>query len=204
MKRNQKGVTLISLVITIVVMLIIAGAAIATLGGDNGLITRARMSRYSSTEAEVIERMTTGFNTVFAEVSTRTAIEVGHQPSAHKFEYVPLLIEDLGGAGDVNDLTIYQDPESDDYDNNYDPIPNLQDGKYNLFFVGDTLAIVFKDATFALAVPTSATYPDNYPVTTTTEELDYPVDSQYAMLVGQLVFTKSSVSFVEPIKTVMK
>lgn len=198
MKRNQRGVTLISLVITIVVMLIIAGAAIATLGGDNGLITRARMSRYSSTEAEVIERMTTGFNTVFAEVNTRTAIEVGHQPSVHKEEYVPLLIEDLGGAGDVNDLTAQtKDNPSTAYDDIKD---DLEDSKYNLYFNGDTLVIVYKDPTFALPVPTDST---SYPVETVTPTPDYPVDSQYAMLVGQLVFTKSSVSFIEPIKTVM-
>lgn len=199
MKRNQKGVTLISLVITIVVMLIIAGAAIATLGGDNGLITRARMSRYSSSEAEVIERMTTGFNTVFAEVNKRTAIEVGHQPSEYKEEYVPLLIEDLGGEGAVNDLT---DETKDEPSTTYESIKDqLQDDKYNLYFNGDTLVIVYKDATFALGVPTTST---TYPVETITTSTEFPVDSQYSMLVGQFVFTKSSVSFIEPIKTVMK
>lgn len=197
MKRNQKGVTLISLVITIVVMLIIAGAAIATLGGDNGLITRARMSRYSSSEAEVIERMTTGFNTVFAEVNTRTAIEVGHQPSEYKEEYVPLLIEDLGGA--VNDLT---DETKDEPSTTYESIKaKLKDDKYNLYFNGNTLVILYKDATFALGVPTTST---TYPVQTISTSTEFPVDSQYSMLVGQFVFTKSSVSFIEPIKTVMK
>lgn len=199
MKRNQKGVTLISLVITIVVMLIIAGAAIATLGGDNGLITRARMSRYSALEAEVVERMTTGFNTVFAEVNTNTAIEVGHQPSEHiKDDYVPLLIEDLGGDDAVKDLT--------DQDKSTITVDDFEEGKYTLYLDGDTLVIVYKDPTFALPVPTSATGP-NTPVPSTTQsvdDIDYPIDSQYAMLVGQFVFTKSSVSFIEPIKTVMK
>ena len=39
--KNQKGITLIALVITIVVLLILAGITIATLTGDNGIITRA-------------------------------------------------------------------------------------------------------------------------------------------------------------------
>ena len=38
MKSNSKGITLIALVITIIVLLILAGITIATLTGDNGII----------------------------------------------------------------------------------------------------------------------------------------------------------------------
>ena len=38
---NKKGITLIALVITIIVLLILAGVTIATLTGDNGVLTRA-------------------------------------------------------------------------------------------------------------------------------------------------------------------
>ena len=42
MKRaKQKGITLIALVITIVVLLILAAVSIATLTGQNGILTRA-------------------------------------------------------------------------------------------------------------------------------------------------------------------
>lgn len=37
MKSNSKGITLIALVITIIVLLILAGITIATLTGDNGI-----------------------------------------------------------------------------------------------------------------------------------------------------------------------
>ena len=40
-KNNQYGITLIALVITIIVLLILAGVSIATLTGDNGILTRA-------------------------------------------------------------------------------------------------------------------------------------------------------------------
>lgn len=40
--RNQKGITLIALVITIIVLLILAGVSIATLTGDNGLLTKSQ------------------------------------------------------------------------------------------------------------------------------------------------------------------
>ena len=38
--KNKKGITLIALVITIVVLLILAGVSIATLTGPNGLLTK--------------------------------------------------------------------------------------------------------------------------------------------------------------------
>ncbi len=40
-KRKTKGITLIALVITIIVLLILAGVSIATLTGENGILTRA-------------------------------------------------------------------------------------------------------------------------------------------------------------------
>ena len=41
MFKEQKGVTLIALVITIIVLLILAGVSIAFLTGDNGIITKS-------------------------------------------------------------------------------------------------------------------------------------------------------------------
>lgn len=48
MKRKEKGITLIALVVTIVVLLILAGVSIATLFGDNGILNRANDSRSQS------------------------------------------------------------------------------------------------------------------------------------------------------------
>ena len=42
--KNQKGITLIALVITIIVLLILAGVAIAMLSGDNGILNNASKS----------------------------------------------------------------------------------------------------------------------------------------------------------------
>ena len=38
-KENQKGITLIALVITIIVLLILASVSISMLTGDNGILT---------------------------------------------------------------------------------------------------------------------------------------------------------------------
>lgn len=41
MLRNQKGITLVALVVTIIVLLILAGVSISMVAGDNGIATRA-------------------------------------------------------------------------------------------------------------------------------------------------------------------
>lgn len=51
MKQNkEKGITLIALVITIIVLLILAGVAIATLTGDNGVLTKAASAKEKQKE----------------------------------------------------------------------------------------------------------------------------------------------------------
>ena len=57
MQKNSKGITLIALVITIIVLLILAGVVIATLTGDNGILTQAGNAKDKTTEAESIERV---------------------------------------------------------------------------------------------------------------------------------------------------
>ena len=49
--KNQKGITLLVLVITIVVLLILAGVTIATLNGENGILTRAQEAKEKTEEA---------------------------------------------------------------------------------------------------------------------------------------------------------
>ena len=54
MKRNKaNGITLIALVITIIVLLILAGVAIATLTGDNGVLTKAVLAKEATRGGEV-------------------------------------------------------------------------------------------------------------------------------------------------------
>ena len=42
---NNKGITLIALVVTIVVLLIITGVSVSMFTGDNGIIKNARKSK---------------------------------------------------------------------------------------------------------------------------------------------------------------
>lgn len=43
--KNQKGVTLVALVVTIIVLLILAGVSVAMLTGDNGILTQANSAK---------------------------------------------------------------------------------------------------------------------------------------------------------------
>ena len=58
MKRNiqNKGITLIALVITIIVLLILAGVSIAMLTGENGILTQAQTSKERTEIAEAKEQ----------------------------------------------------------------------------------------------------------------------------------------------------
>ena len=56
MKQAQnKGITLIALVITIIVLLILAAISIATLTGDNGILTKANEAKDETRGASVEE-----------------------------------------------------------------------------------------------------------------------------------------------------
>ena len=56
-EMKEKGITLIALVITIIVLLILAGVTIATLTGDNGILTKATESKDKTEEGEEEEKV---------------------------------------------------------------------------------------------------------------------------------------------------
>ena len=50
-KQNNRGITLIALVITIIVVLILAGVSISMLTGQNGILTQAQNAKKATEEA---------------------------------------------------------------------------------------------------------------------------------------------------------
>ncbi|CDB32213.1 unknown [Clostridium sp. CAG:575] len=53
--KEQKGITLVALVITIIILLILAGISIATLTGENGLFKRAKDAKNNTVDAQNAE-----------------------------------------------------------------------------------------------------------------------------------------------------
>ena len=67
MKNNQKGITLVALVITIIVLLILAGVTIAALSGENGILTRSSQSAKETKVGNAKEIVTNAYNSAVAE-----------------------------------------------------------------------------------------------------------------------------------------
>ena len=92
-KKAERGITLIALVITIIVLLILAGVTIATLTGDNGILTKAG--------------------------DAKTSTEIGDEKEKVELSAVGALAKDNGGKikrDYLNDeLTSYIGTEGTDY-----------------------------------------------------------------------------------------
>lgn len=56
-KKYEKGITLVALVVTIVVLLILAGVSIGTVIGDNGIITKAKEAETKTKEGQAKDEM---------------------------------------------------------------------------------------------------------------------------------------------------
>ena len=57
MKRKERGITLIALVITIIVLLILAGVAISMLSGENGILKKATEAKTKTEEKSIEEQI---------------------------------------------------------------------------------------------------------------------------------------------------
>ena len=65
--KNEIGITLIALIVTIIVLLILAAVSIATLTGENGILTRANESKTQTEIGEEEEAIKLAYNGVMAD-----------------------------------------------------------------------------------------------------------------------------------------
>ena len=95
-KRQVKGITLIALVVTIIVLLILAGVAITLTVGDNGLFIRAEIASKEYTIAEIQEELTFAIQDVIMD-----AIEKGQSATiddmVNALEKIGADATDIGG-----------------------------------------------------------------------------------------------------------
>ncbi len=64
--KNNKGITLIALVVTIIVLLILAGVSIAMLTGNNGILAQSKTAKTDTEKAEAVERINLALNAALA------------------------------------------------------------------------------------------------------------------------------------------
>ena len=60
--KKENGITLLALVITIIILLILAGISVAMITGSNGMIDKTIEAKLETTEAEDIEQIRTSFS----------------------------------------------------------------------------------------------------------------------------------------------
>ncbi len=77
--KNNKGITLIALVVTIIVLLILAGVSIAMLTGNNGILTQGKNAKTDTANAEAVERINMELNAMKAKILAGTAIADGDE-----------------------------------------------------------------------------------------------------------------------------
>ena len=71
--KNKKGITLIALIITIIVLLILAGVSLNAIVGDNGIITNAMKAKELAEESERKETLDFIINEYNSDVATDTS-----------------------------------------------------------------------------------------------------------------------------------
>ncbi len=101
MKKN-KGITLIALIVTIIILLILSGIAIATLGGKNGLFARVKQAKKAHIQAEMQEQLTLALNGLQIDKKGNASLDDVTQEwisSAISSDYSPTIKEDASLNG---------------------------------------------------------------------------------------------------------
>ena len=57
MKKENRGITLIALVITVIILLILAGVTIATLTGENGILNKSNTAKQETARQAAKEKV---------------------------------------------------------------------------------------------------------------------------------------------------
>ncbi len=81
---NQRGITLIALVITIIILLILSGITIATLTGENGLFARAKEAKEKASYGQAEEKVKLSIMTAMADDTEMTVEELKKEIEVYK------------------------------------------------------------------------------------------------------------------------
>ena len=114
--RNKKGITLIALIITIIVLLILAGVVISTLDGNNGILQKGKEAASDWRDAEEteqgvldgiyneIENATKELPTIASKVNNN---DTGEIKIGHYVNYTPTPVTLTNSSPIIQNLTTY-------------------------------------------------------------------------------------------------
>ena len=99
--KKEKAITLIALIVTIVILLILAGVAIASLGGENGLIARVSQAKKAQIKAEMKEQLVLALSELQLEKNGEATLDDVTQDWADNTlkGYEPIITNDASTNG---------------------------------------------------------------------------------------------------------
>ena len=106
--KKERGITLIALVVTIVVLLILAGITISLLFSENGIIAKAKESAEKTNEAIIKEQeqlngVVKDIEAIVGGKESEVEIVVSKTPETEKSGGVKLVVEEVKGLeGDID------------------------------------------------------------------------------------------------------
>ena len=105
--KSTKGITLIALVVTIIVLLILAGISIAMLTGNNGILTQGKMAKKEQAHAAVKE----GIMLLYNEYKTKQEVNASKVQEETKVASTELvkIAANSGAEGATENLGTFKD-----------------------------------------------------------------------------------------------
>ena len=130
--KGNKGITLIALVITIIVLLILAGVSIAMLSGKNSILGRASESSVKTSVSSAKEQVGNLINEAITEYYNEVYVNGNNTASAGEAPiqtYVWSYLTDSNRIGPNENKTIYE---------NVTVTPDATNHKITIAYSGDT------------------------------------------------------------------
>lgn len=110
--KTERAITLIALVITIIVLLILAGVTVVTLTGENGLLSKAQLAKERNVESERDEKdKLTSYEDEIDNYNTWE--RTGGTETTKRYSVTPLYI---GSAGSNSTITFADDHTLNEFD----------------------------------------------------------------------------------------
>lgn len=139
-RKENRGITLIALVITIIILLILAGITIATLTGDNGILSKANLAKMQTEQEEGMEAIKLAINEMLIEKTEKGEKLTIDYIGDHIHEKLEIEQEDVTKNGEPTETVdvIYGEYEYE------------IDDEFNINIIGSTKGKVTIDVTYEM------------------------------------------------------
>ena len=100
--KKENAITLVALIVTIIILLVLAGITIATLGGENGLFARVKQAKKAHVQSEMQEQLTLALNELQIEKKGNASLDDVTQDwinTVISSDYSPTIKEDASLDG---------------------------------------------------------------------------------------------------------